>query len=1280
MFYSRNQIIQRTLIAVNLLAIWAFVTTADEPQANSRKPQYERLLQRDDAKLAEELGKKIEDAEEADQFDEAVKLSERLLELRVRLQGADHWETVNQIWALDSLRKVAALGPDDRAGWRKVLQGTIEADRFEEKGEYAQAEPLWEEYHRLCLAVLGEKHSATAFSYTNLATNLNNRGKYADAQPLFQKALDLRREVLGDNHPDTASSYNKLGLNLNYQRKYADAQPHYQKALELHRELFGEKDPRTATSYDNLAANLHARGMFRDAHPHFQKALDLFRELLGEQHSDTALSYNNLATNLIAQGRYWDAQTYLQKALELNRELQGEKHQHTAVSYNNLAANLEGQTRYADARPLFQKALDINCELFGNKHRSMATGYNNLGMNLYYQGKYADAQPLLQRSFDLNRELLGEEHPDTTRSFNNLALNLDAQGKHVDAQRLFRKTLELRRKGFGETHPATILSYNNLAFNLYEQGKFADAQPVFEKALALFQEVVGENHPQVALSYDNLARNLDAQRKYDDAQTLHQKAISLRVELFGEFHRDTANSYNNLAVSLNSQGKYADANPYYEKALKALIAVLGEKHPDTARSYSNFAYNLSAQGKYADALPLLANSAKAYEAARLGIAARGLDRAVFGDERSPYSLLAAAEVRHGAPFVAWVAAEADLARGLNDDIAVSRKMALTEEEQTRRTKLTSQLNALQPEIVRLVSKKDLTDDERKALAQIQAERAMLEAKLAELAALLSQREIASLSELQGVLAASAALVMWIDVSDQAGRVSEHWGCIVRHTGEPRWERLAGTGAEGQWTDDDSALAAQLRAALVPANSAQADIDELTRELYAQRLAPLAKHLEGIKALYVAGVNQMAGIPIEVLIRDFTISYIPSGTFLARLPLRDRADNDGLLALGDAVFTRPDTESKPNSASDLPDGGVLITQIAPDGEAAKAQLQPGDVLVRYGDTNLNSLEQLTAAIQELATAKDRPKEIPVTVWREGETELITCSVPPGRLGVGLSNEPAPDVIAGRRQTDAMLAQLRGGNWNELPGTRAEVTQIGKLFGNRTTELLDSAASEQSLEDLRQKGELSKFRYLHFATHGEANNVKAFESALILAQDKLPKGPLPRAGEPFINGQLSASEVLEFWDLNAELVTLSACETALGRKGGGDGLLGFAQAFLKAGSRAVCLSLWKVDDTATALLMTRFYQNLLGKRPGLDKPMPKAESLAEAKKWLRELSMEEAKQLAAGMVQDVNRQDRGKGERLNLVVPPVDPTAPEDKANKPFAHPRYWSAFILIGDPN
>lgn len=177
--------------------------------------------------------------------------------------------------------------------------------------------------------------------------------------------------------------------------------------------------------------------------------------------------------------------------------------------------------------------------------------------------------------------------------------------------------------------------------------------------------------------------------------------------------------------------------------------------------------------------------------------------------------------------------------------------------------------------------------------------------------------------------------------------------------------------------------------------------------------------------------------------------------------------------------------------------------------------------------------------------------------------------------------------------------------------------------------------------------------------------------------LYKAALPRAGQPTLDGQLSAREVLDFWHLDAELVTLSACETALGRPGGGDGLLGFAQAFLTAGSRAVCLSLWKVDDTATAMLMDRFYQNLTGKRPGLTGPLGKAEALAEAKRWLRELSLEEATQRLGTITAGVAR---GKDQPPLKVAPPAAEAPADPKAARPFAHPKYWAAFVLIGDPD
>jgi hypothetical protein len=75
-----------------------------------------------------------------------------------------------------------------------------------------------------------------------------------------------------------------------------------------------------------------------------------------------------------------------------------------------------------------------------------------------------------------------------------------------------------------------------------------------------------------------------------------------------------------------------------------------------------------------------------------------------------------------------------------------------------------------------------------------------------------------------------------------------------------------------------------------------------------------------------------------------------------------------------------------------------------------------------------------------------------------------------------------------------------------------------------------------------------------------------------------------------------------------VVLSAAKAAWGRSRAGEGCLGFSQALFLAGTRSLVLSLWKADDTATPLLMQRFYQNLLGKRADLKGPLAKAEALA------------------------------------------------------------------------
>jgi CHAT domain-containing protein len=533
-------------------------------------------------------------------------------------------------------------------------------------------------------------------------------------------------------------------------------------------------------------------------------------------------------------------------------------------------------------------------------------------------------------------------------------------------------------------------------------------------------------------------------------------------------------------------------------------------------------------------------------------------------------------------------------------------------------------------VLALASRPQRTDAETAELEQVVAQRQQLDKSLAELAVLVSQREVAPLARAQAALAADAAFVAWVDVGGKSGTIQEHWGCVVRPQGQPHWEPLPGSGPASKWTRADTELPGQLLAALAKSAPA-AEIDTLAQKLHAQRLAPLAKHLNGVKSLVVAPVHRMAGIPVEALTDQYTVSYTPSCTYLARLKEREHPRSKGLLSVGDPLFPPVRAVTLPPTA--LPPGGLLITQVLPGGAAAQARLQTGDVLVGYAGQDLTSIEQLG----KLVAAKATEKAVAATVWREGQEKLTEKELAPGRLGIALAKAPAREAIATRRQGDQLLAQLRRGeSYAELPGTQVEIARLAELFDPRdATTLTRAAATEQRLDDLRKADKLKQFRYLHFATHGIANNVRAFESALLLT----PPMRLPevRVGEPYLEGRLTAGEVLDYWQLDAELVTLSACESGLGLAGGGDGLLGFAQAFLKAGSRSVCLTLWQVDDTATTLLMDRFYRNLLGKGPQ-GKPLAKAAALREAKDWLRGVTAAAALERLGTLTRGVVRGER------------------------------------------
>jgi len=155
----------------------------------------------------------------------------------------------------------------------------------------------------------------------------------------------------------------------------------------------------------------------------------------------------------------------------------------------------------------------------------------------------------------------------------------------------------------------------------------------------------------------------------------------------------------------------------------------------------------------------------------------------------------------------------------------------------------------------------------------------------------------------------------------------------------------------------------------------------------------------------------------------------------------------------------------------------------------------------------------------------------------------------------------------------------GTFARLRFSRDEAEAIGAVSPDAFA-ALDFRAAKQTLTSR----DLRKYRILHFATHGSLDTAHPELSGLVLSL-------VDANGKP-IDGFLRLHEIYNL-DLDADLVVLSACRTALGKDVHGEGLIGLTRGFMYAGASRVVSSVWNVDDRASAQLMARFYEAMLTK---------------------------------------------------------------------------------------
>lgn len=238
----------------------------------------------------------------------------------------------------------------------------------------------------------------------------------------------------------------------------------------------------------------------------------------------------------------------------------------------------------------------------------------------------------------------------------------------------------------------------------------------------------------------------------------------------------------------------------------------------------------------------------------------------------------------------------------------------------------------------------------------------------------------------------------------------------------------------------------------------------------------------------------------------------------------------------------------------------------------------------------------AAVQAMAAARTAPSSNRTTVAVFADP-VFGADDPRVRAGAGTT---APHA-EGAPPTTPLARALRGSTsgitpLTRLPFTRFEAERIAAAAPRGAVRSVMGFAA--NVDEIRA-GSLADSRVIHFATHGVLNTRTPELSGLVLSL-------VDARGRPR-DGFLRLHEV-EGLHLTADLVVLSACETARGRRLEGEGTIGLTRAFLAAGARNVVASLWRVDDLATAELMHAFYTNLLRQR------LPPAAALRAAQRQM------------------------------------------------------------------
>ena len=388
------------------------------------------------------------------------------------------------------------------------------------------------------------------------------------------------------NWPAYLGCLHAISANLQQKGELAPAREYLDRALRAGVAHLGDTSAAVAQTHTHLGELLITQGQYAAADSLLRLGLRYSQKRFGRNHPATAQSVRALGQLHYVRGEYKEALANVTQSLEVYRQLFGEVHKEVAVCYKIMGNIYYQQQKIEDAHRVYNKSLAITTQSRGQNHPERGKLYANLGMVYYVLESSSTALTYYRRALKIYQGVSGEKSVPIANVYNNIGNIYEDAGDYERAISYYTNASSIFLEEFGNDYPLLSIIYGNIGVCFHNLGEIDRSIESYQKALTIVDE---EAEPIGAASiYNNLGRAFGIKRDFGKALAYCNRALELylsdRTDEEG-FQLGLASCYSTIAEIYTTQKDFGRVISYYKKAVNAYAQIAGRDHPHIAEMH-----------------------------------------------------------------------------------------------------------------------------------------------------------------------------------------------------------------------------------------------------------------------------------------------------------------------------------------------------------------------------------------------------------------------------------------------------------------------------------------------------------------------------------------------------------------------------------------------------------------------------------------------------------------------------------------------------------------------